>query len=134
LDALWVGASPGIFDTSLLDGAARATLEEDLVISSGQAPWAADTEAAERVRQLHADSGSDVPPQSGILTGYAQAEVFAQVLEAACEAGDLTREGVLKTFQTVDEADTGGLISTLDFTRGEGKSQSLTSAILRPNS
>ncbi len=134
LKALWVGASPGIFDTNLLKGAAKETLENDLVISSGQAPWAADTPAAEKVRESYAAQGSKVPQQSGILTGYAQAEVFAQVLDAACAKGDLTRSSILATFQSMDAVDTGGLISTLDFTRGKGKSQSLESTILRPNS
>lgn len=134
LDALWVGASPSIFDASLLDGPAKRVLEENFVVGSGQAPWAADSEAAEKVRGLHEKSGSKVAPQGGIMTGYAQAEIFAKVLDQACEDGDLTRKGILKSFQTLDNVDTGGLISTLDFTRGKGKSQSLETAILKPSS
>lgn len=134
LDALWVGASPGIFDTSLLDGPARRVLEENLVIGSSQAPWAAQTDAAQKVRDLHEQAGSDIAPQSNIMTGYAQAEIFATILERACEDGDLTREGILESFQSLDSVDTGGLVSTLDFTRGDGKSQSLETTILKPTS
>lgn len=134
LDALWVGASPSIFSPSLLDGPAKQVLEDNLVIGSGQAPWAADSKAAQKVRDLYKKSGSKVAPQSSIMTGYAQAEIFAAVLEKACQDGDLTREGILKTFQSMDPVDTGGLVSTLDFTRGKGKSQSLETAILKPTS
>ena len=57
--------------------------------------------------------------------------LLLDVLDAACENGDLTRQGVLDAFNELEEVDTGGLTVPI---RGFelGKSPSLESFILRP--
>ena len=55
-----------------------------------------------------------------------------QVLDKACEDGDLTREGVLKAKQPLTNVDTGGLVVPLDYSVGVGKSPSRQSYILQP--
>ena len=54
-----------------------------------------------------------------------------QVLDAACENGDLTRDGVLKAFEGLKDVDTGDLVVPI---RGfeSGKSPSLQSYVLQP--
>ena len=54
-----------------------------------------------------------------------------QVLDSACENGDLTRAGVLDAFNGLEEVDTGGLVVPI---RGfeTGKSPSLESFVLQP--
>ena len=63
--------------------------------------------------------------------GYGMSTLMKQVLDAACENGDLTRQGVLDAFNELEEVDTGGLTVPI---RGFelGKSPSLESFILRP--
>ena len=59
------------------------------------------------------------------------AALMNQVLDAACENGDLTRAGVLEAFEDLKDADTGGLVVPI---RGfeNGKSPSLESFVLQP--
>ena len=59
------------------------------------------------------------------------ARLAPMVLDAACENGDLTREGVVTAFNELEEVDTGGLVVPI---RGFelGKSPSLQSFILQP--
>ena len=54
-----------------------------------------------------------------------------QVLDAACDNGDLTRQGVLDAFNGLEDVDTGGLVVPI---RGfeVGKSPSLESFVLQP--
>lgn len=133
-DAQWILPVPGSFDATLLDGPAKAQLEQRLWIGSGQAPYTADSEAAKKVRTLFEASDAKVPPQMAILSGYAQAQIWDNLLKASCSAGDLSREGVMNVFKTLKNVDTGGLLVPLDFTRGKDKSQSLSTMILRPDS
>ena len=66
-----------------------------------------------------------------MLVGYGMATLMNQVLDAACENGDLTREGVVTAFEELEEVDTGGLVVPI---RGFeiGKSPSLESYVLVP--
>jgi hypothetical protein len=58
-------------------------------------------------------------------------DVMNQVLDAACENGDLTREGVQSAFSELTDIDTGGLL--VPITAFEtGVSPSTQSFILRP--
>ena len=58
-------------------------------------------------------------------------EMMKQVLDAACENGDLTRAGVVAAFNELTEVETGGLVVPI---RGFelGKSPSLQSFVLQP--
>ena len=73
----------------------------------------------------------DITPSLGVLVGTGMATLMNQVLDAACENGDLTRQGVLDAFNELEEADTGGLVVPI---RGFelGKSPSLESFVLQP--
>ena len=73
----------------------------------------------------------DVTPSLGVLFGLGMSETMKQVIDAACENGDLTRAGVRRGGRLAGEIDTGGLIVPLR--RFEtGKSPSLSSFILQP--
>jgi hypothetical protein len=73
----------------------------------------------------------DVTPSLGVLVGTGMAALMNQVLDAACKNGDLTHAGVLKAFEDLKDADTGGLVVPI---RGfeKGKSPSLESFVLQP--
>ena len=66
-----------------------------------------------------------------MVVGTGMSELMKQVLDAACENGDLTRQGVLDAFNDLSEVDTGGLVVPI---RGfeTGKSPSLSSFVLQP--
>src|SRR3712207_9193331 len=57
--------------------------------------------------------------------------IMKQVLDAACENGDLTRAGVVNAFNELQDVDTGGLVVPTDGFE-TGRSPSLKSLILRP--
>ena len=67
-----------------------------------------------------------------MVFGTGMSEVMHQILEKACESGDMTRAGMLKAKQSLTDVDTGGLVVPLDFSVGEGKSPSRQSFILQP--
>ena len=52
----------------------------------------------------------DATPSLGVVVGFGMSELMKQVLDAACENGDLTREGVVEAFEGLEEVDTGGLV------------------------
>ena len=52
----------------------------------------------------------DATPSLGVVVGFGMSELMKQVLDAACENGDLTRQGVLDAFNGLEEVDTGGLV------------------------
>jgi hypothetical protein len=66
-----------------------------------------------------------------VLVGYGMATLMNQVLDSACDNGDLTRAGVLEAFNNLTDVDTGGLVVPI---RGfeTGKSPSLESFVLVP--
>ena len=74
----------------------------------------------------------DAVPSLGVVTGLGMSTIMKQVLDTACENGDLTRAGVREAFDSLQEVDTKDLIVPL---RGfeTGKSPSLSSFILRPD-
>ncbi|SHN74201.1 ABC transporter substrate-binding protein [Cryptosporangium aurantiacum] len=70
-------------------------------------------------------------PSAGVVLGYGMAEIMRQVLDAACERDDLTRQGVLNAFNELKQVDTNGLLVPIDsFTLH--RSPSLQSFIFRP--
>ena len=73
----------------------------------------------------------DATPSLGVVVGFGMSEIMKQVLDAACENGDLTRAGVVEAFEGLAEVDTGGLVVPI---RGFelGKSPSLESFVLQP--
>ena len=73
-------------------------------------------------------------PTYAVMLGFAQGEVFGQLLQDTCDSGDLTRERLVETFRATKNMSTGGAMADLDFTRGPGKSQSLETAIWQPDS
>jgi len=126
LDVPILGSSP-VFAPGLLAGPAAAKLKEDLYVAS---PIASFDKHPEILAQYEA-AYPDVTPSLGVLVGFGMSSIMKQVLDAACESGDLTREGVLAAYNGVSEVDTGGLV--VPITGFEvGKSPSLQSFILRP--
>ncbi|WP_227487179.1 ABC transporter substrate-binding protein [Nocardioides malaquae] len=133
LEPAILSPSPGNFDESLLEGASKEIFEKNSYFASPFAAWDNESEGAAEVRAAFEKYGEG-EPNFGLMLGYAQAEVFGRVLESGCEDGEITRESVADAFAGIDSLETDGMMSELDFTRGEGKSQSLEVSILQPDS
>ncbi|WP_052091223.1 ABC transporter substrate-binding protein [Modestobacter caceresii] len=126
LDVPILGSNP-VFAPGLLDGPAAAKIKEDLYIASPVSSFDAHPELLEEYQAAYPDA----VPSLGVVVGFGMAEMMKQVLDAACENGDLTREGVVTAFNELEEVDTGGLVVPI---RGfeVGQSPSLQSFILQP--
>ena len=126
LDVPILGSNP-VFAPGLLQGPAAAKIKEDLYIASPVSSFDAHPELLEQYQAAYPDA----VPSLGVVVGFGMSEMMKQVLDAACENGDLTREGVLTAFNELTEVETGGLVVPI---RGFelGKSPSLESFMLQP--
>lgn len=127
LDVPILGSNP-VFAPGLLAGPTADFLKSNLYIASPISSFDQQPE----ILEAYTTAYPDVTPSLGAVFGYGMAETMKQVLDSACEQGDLTREGVLAAFEGLSDVDTGGLIVPL---RGfeSGKSPSLESYILKPD-
>lgn len=126
LDVPILGSNP-VFAPGLLAGPAAAKIKEDLYVAS---PVSAFDQHQDLLDQYTA-AYPDATPSLGVLVGFGMSEIMKQVLDAACENGDLTREGVLNAFNELSEVDTNDIVVPI---RGfeSGASPSLQSFILQP--
>lgn len=126
LDVPILGSNP-VFAPGLLQGPAAEWLKTHLYVASPVSSFDAHPDLLEQYKAAYPDA----TPSLGVVVGFGMSEIMKQVLDAACENGDLTREGVLAAFNDLQEVDTGGLVVPI---RGFeiGKSPSLQSFILQP--
>jgi hypothetical protein len=127
LDVPIIGSNP-VFSPALLKSPAAAALKKNLIVSSPIGPFDKHPELLKDFRAKYPKA----VPSLGVVFGYGMGEVMHQILEKACEEGDMTRAGVLEAKKSLTDVDTGGLIVPLDFSVGEGKSPSRQSFILQP--
>jgi ABC-type branched-subunit amino acid transport system substrate-binding protein len=117
-----VTVNGGAFNPGLLDTPVADALERNLYMAL---PWQMD-DSNEEVAELISTFKEEYPNDSfneNTMWGFGAAAAFASVLENACEADDLTREGVMTAFSESDEVDSLGLLVPLDYT-DEGKTPS----------
>jgi ABC-type branched-subunit amino acid transport system substrate-binding protein len=126
LDVPILGSNP-VFAPGLLDGPAANWLKSHLYVASPVSSFDAHPDQLEEYQAAYPDA----TPSLGVVVGFGMSEIMKQVLDAACENGDLTRAGVVEAFEGLEEVDTGGLVVPI---RGYelGKSPSLESFVLQP--
>ncbi len=123
LDVPIVGNNP-VFAPALLDGPAGPALKKNLYVASPVAPFDRLPDLLKSYQDAY--SGD---PTLGVVWGTAAADVMRQILDKACEDGDLTPEGVTKAKDELGTVDTGGLAVPLTFKVGQSPSD--TSYIFR---
>jgi ABC-type branched-subunit amino acid transport system substrate-binding protein len=74
-----------------------------------------DQPASKAVLDAYLKKYPGTNPTLQISYGWARADVMRQLLERACSADDLTREGLVKARQSLAKVDTGGLAPVLDY-------------------
>ena len=121
-----IGSNP-VFAPGLLQGPAAQALKDNLYVSSPVSAFDAQPELLQQYQAAY----PNVQPSLGVLVGYGMSEIMKQVLDAACENGDLTRAGVVSAFDELQDVDTGGLVVPIEGFE-TGRSPSLQSFILRP--
>jgi ABC-type branched-subunit amino acid transport system substrate-binding protein len=126
LDVPILGSNP-VFAPGLLQGPAAEWLKTHLYVASPVSSFDAHPDLLAQYKEAYPDA----TPSLGVVVGFGMSEIMKQVLDAACENGDLTREGVVTAFGELEEVDTGGLVVPI---RGFelGKSPSLESFVLQP--
>ena len=129
-DAPILSSNPG-FAPSLLETTAKDPLEEKLLLATSVAPYSAP--AMDGLREAFQDEFPNEPPNMFVVFGYGAGQVYAEVLQAACDEEDLTRAGLLEAYQGLGEVDTGGAFVPLDFSGDENGPASSQIYILRPS-
>src|SRR5262249_36257077 len=115
-----------------LGGRGGGVRQDSFLVVSSVAPYSGDGAGPAKVRDAFSTGFSGKTPTSFVLYGYAQGELMAQVLEAACASADLTRAGTLAAFQKLDHVDTNGLVAPMDFSN-PGQPSARQVLILRPD-
>jgi ABC-type branched-subunit amino acid transport system substrate-binding protein len=126
LDVPMLGNNP-VFAPGLLQGPTAQWLKDHLYVASPVSTFDKHQDLLKAYKAAY----PDVTPSLGVLVGTGMAALMNQVLDAACKNGDLTRAGVLSAFESLKNADTGGLVVPI---RGfkHGQSPSLESFVLQP--
>jgi ABC-type branched-subunit amino acid transport system substrate-binding protein len=126
LDVPILGSNP-VFAPGLLAGPAANWLKSHLYVASPVSSFDANPDLLKAYEEAYPDA----TPSLGVVVGTGMSTLMKEVLDAACENGDLTRQGVLDAFGSLEEIDTGGLVVPI---RGfeTGKSPSLQSFVLQP--
>ncbi len=127
----FLGSNPS-FAPGLLETAVAPALEANFLLAASALPYTAETPEMDELRTAFAAEYPDDPGNGGVTYGYGVATIYAQVLETACENGDMTRAGLLAALQATDNAATG-VIAPLDFSE-EGAPASREIFIAAPDS
>lgn len=114
--------SPGLLDTPV----GKALLANGYVANAFSPSF---TGKAEELAAAWKQAHPDKEPTSTVVAGAGTAEVIRQVLEKACEEGDMTRAGLLAAKESLVEVTTNGIVVPLDLSDGATTS---SSNILRP--
>lgn len=117
------------FGPALLETAAGDAIKERVRVVVSYLPFGAEGSAeAKAVSDAYATSFPDGNPTIFVNYGYAVANVFGDALDAACEAGDLTRQGVIDSLRGLPAVETG-IFATQSF-GDSSKSASTQSVVL----
>ena len=115
LDVPVLGNNPTFDPATNLAGPAAASTG-NLYVAASSVPFSSDVPKATEVAASYGELYPDGVPSSGVPYGYAGGLVWQQILEQACEAGDLTRAGVHETFLASQAITTDELVaSELDY-------------------
>ncbi len=126
LDVPLIGNNP-VFAPGLLEGPAAEPLKKNLIVASPTNSFDKQPELLKAYQEKY----PDVTPSLGVVVGTGMSEIMLQILEKACEDGDMTPEGMIAAKQSLTDVQTDDLLVPLDFSQ-EGASPSRQSFILQP--
>ena len=114
--ATFLGSNPS-FSPALLRSPAKAALEQRLLVTTSIAPFSSTEPGPSQVRKAFLAKYPDQLKTTFVMYGYAQGEIMADILAAACKNKTLTRDGLLKAFQSLQNVQTDGLVPALDYSK-----------------
>jgi len=115
LDVPLVGNNPTFAPAILTDKTAPAL--ENFFLTASSTPYSSDVAKAKEVAAAYADLGTKDVPNGGVPYGYAIGLIWGQILEKACDDGDLTRDGIQKALRASENITTEELVADLDLTQ-----------------
>lgn len=110
-----IGNSSTYAPTMLADDQLVSALEHYYHVDS-LVPFGTDNELGDAIEENYRSEYTD-PPSLQVYMGYVTGLAFQAVLEEACDAGDLTRAGLVEARQKVSGVDTHGLMGELSFSK-----------------
>jgi ABC-type branched-subunit amino acid transport system substrate-binding protein len=116
LDVPIAGNNP-VFAPALLEGPAGPALKKNLYVASPVAPFDKLPDLLKKYQAAHPGD-----PTLGVVWGTAAADVMRQILDKACQDGDLTPEGVSKAKDELGTVETDGMAVPLTFETGASPS------------
>ena len=122
-----IGTNGPVFGPQLLDTAVGETLAKNVTVFNSNAAYSADLPSVKKVADAYEKAYPKGVPQQAVITGYSESQVMNAVLEKACENKDLSREGIVKAFRSIESVDTEGFVAgELDFTKvGQSSSKAV---------
>lgn len=107
-----VGNNP-VFDPTVLDLPAAAL--DNLLVVASNTTFASDVPKAQEIAQAFNQQYPDAPASAYVPYGYAIGLIWEQILQRACDNGDLTRDGIQQAFRSSESITTENLVADLDF-------------------
>ena len=126
LDVPLIGNNP-VFAPGLLEGPAAEPLKKNLYIASPTTSLDAQPELLAE----YEEEFPDITPTLGVVVGAGMSRIMHEILETACENGDMTPEGLIEAKQSLTNFESDGLLVPLDFSK-LGASPSNQVFILQP--
>lgn len=126
----FVGNNP-TFSPGLLATEVAPALEANFLLAASALPYSADVPEVDQLRTEFAAEYPDEPGNGGVTYGYGVATIYSQIMQTACDNGDMTRAGLLKALQATTDAVTG-VIAPLDFSE-QGSPASREIYIAKPD-
>ena len=113
-----IGGNGPVFSPVLLATAVGPTLEKNLTVFGSTSPLSNDKPAVAKAKAEYTKAYPKGTPQVAVSTAYAESALMKAVLDKACQDKDLSRENIVKSFRTLNNVDTGGLVAgPLDYTQ-----------------
>ncbi|PWI10055.1 ABC transporter [Streptomyces sp. NWU339] len=125
-----VSSAPG-YAPQLMETPAAPALAAMLHIVSAAPAVSSELPGVQRMVASYKKKYPDSPVDSGVLSGYNAAQLMGADLKAACEAGGLSREDVVKAHRSQKNADTG-LGTAQDFSEVD-RPASIETYVLKPD-
>ena len=105
-----IGNGPA-FDPAVMDSPAAPAIEALGLVGASTVAYNSDAPGAKEARAAYEKFAKKQDPKGAVMFGWAQAEQMHDILETACEAGDLTREGLIEAVSQLEPTDYDGLMS-----------------------
>lgn len=126
LDVPIVGNNP-TWNPALLKTDAADALKKNAYVVGSVSPYNLEEAGPQKVAEVYGKAFPKEVPQAAVMLGWAEGETMKQILDKACEDGDLSREGIVKAARTLSDVDLEGLTAgPLDYSKvGEPSSRAV---------